>query len=98
LNSFARFAQRIQHVHFKDCEPLIAEQARQSNWNYFTAVQHGVFCELGQGNVPFPSISARLREQGYSGWIVVEQDVLPGMGSPKESAARNRAYLKSIGL
>jgi inosose dehydratase len=32
------------------------------------------------------------------GWIVVEQDVLPGMGTPKESAQRNREYLKSIGL
>jgi inosose dehydratase len=29
---------------------------------------------------------------------VVEQDVLPGMGAPKESAARNRAYLRMIGL
>ncbi len=98
LSGFDRFASRIQHVHFKDCEPHIAQQARQSNWDYFIAVQHGVFCELGRGSVPFPSIFARLREQSYSGWIVVEQDVLPGMGSPKESAARNRTYLKSIGL
>jgi inosose dehydratase len=29
---------------------------------------------------------------------VVEQDVLPGMGSPKQSAQRNREFLKSIGL
>jgi len=28
----------------------------------------------------------------------VEQDVLPGMGSPKASAERNRAYLRTIGL
>ena len=27
---------------------------------------------------------------------VVEQDVLPGMGTPRESAARNRQYLHSI--
>jgi inosose dehydratase len=29
---------------------------------------------------------------------VVEQDVLPGMGRPKESARRNREYLTGIGL
>jgi inosose dehydratase len=29
---------------------------------------------------------------------VVEQDVLPGMGSPKESARRNREYLRHLGL
>jgi inosose dehydratase len=34
----------------------------------------------------------------YNGWIVIEQDVLPGMGSPKDSARRNREYLKSLGL
>jgi inosose dehydratase len=43
-------------------------------------------------------VLAELQAMNYGGWIVVEQDVLPGMGSPKESAARNRAYLRSIGL
>jgi inosose dehydratase len=28
---------------------------------------------------------------------VVEQDVLPGMGRPKESARRNRQYIRSLG-
>ena len=39
-----------------------------------------------------------LEEQGYGGWIVVEQDVLPGLGTPRESASRNRAYLRSLQL
>ena len=30
--------------------------------------------------------------------LVVEQDVLPGMGEPHISAAHNRDYLRSIGL
>jgi inosose dehydratase len=38
-----------------------------------------------------------LRRLHYDGWIVVEQDVLPGMGSPAESARRNREYLRQIG-
>ena len=39
-----------------------------------------------------------LRRMGYDGWIVVEQDVLPGMGTPKQSAARNRDYLAGLDL
>jgi inosose dehydratase len=39
-----------------------------------------------------------LKDIGYDGWIVVEQDVLPGMGTPKESAQRNRDYIRLIGL
>ena len=53
---------------------------------------------LGKGGVDFPGVVAWLRKHSYSGWIVVEQDVLPGMGTPKESARRNREYLKQLGL
>lgn len=93
-----RFNERIWHVHFKDCQPQISKQARSEGWNYFTAVQHGVFCELGMGSIPFATVTQSLQQRGYQGWIVVEQDVLPGMGSPKESANRNRAYLRTIGV
>ena len=89
---------RVWHVHFKDHSPAVAAQVRAKNWDYFEAVRHGIFCELGKGDVNFPAIADILRQRGYDGWIVVEQDVLPGMGSPKESAQRNRDYLRSIGL
>ncbi len=75
-----------------------AQQSREKCWDYFTSVRNGIFCELGKGEVDFPSVKAELEKQGYDGWIVVEQDVLPGMGKPKESALRNRNYLASIGL
>ena len=92
------FADRIWHVHFKDHEPNVARQSRQQGWDGPTSVGHGVFCELGRGDVDFPGVVKALQDIGYTGWIVVEQDVLPGMGTPKESAQRNRDYLKSIGL
>jgi inosose dehydratase len=91
-------ADRIWHVHFKDCQPDAAARSRREGWDYFESVKNGVFCELGKGEVNFPAIGSTLKAIGYDGWIVVEQDVLPGMGSPKESARRNREYLKGIGL
>ena len=93
-----RFWPRVRHVHFKDCHPGVAAQARAEGWDYHTAVRNGIFCELGQGAVDFPRARDWLRQQGYAGWIVVEQDVLAGMGTPRESARRNRQYLASIGL
>jgi len=93
-----RFGERVQHVHFKDCQPRVAEEARNAGWDYFTALRHGVFCELGKGNVPFPAVADWLRMHNYRGWIVVEQDILPGLGSPKASAQRNRDYLRTVGL
>ncbi|MCX7853235.1 MAG: TIM barrel protein [Caldilineales bacterium] len=98
LEGLRRHADRIRHVHFKDCDPVVAARSRAEGWDYFRAVREGVFCELGRGDVPFPAIKAELERLGYEGWIVVEQDVLPGMGTPKQSAERNRAYLRGIGL
>jgi inosose dehydratase len=97
VDGVRQHASRIWHFHFKDHEPNIAAQARENKWDYFAAVRNGIFCELGKGNVDFPAVLKELEKAGYDGWGVVEQDVLPGMGSPKESAARNRAYLKKLG-
>lgn len=98
LEGLQRFAARIRYVHFKDCDPQVAMQARVAGWDYVTAVQHGLFCELGFGLVPFTEVIAWLRARNYQNWITVEQDVLPGMGAPRESARRNREYLRGLGL
>lgn len=98
MDGLERFGARIWHMHFKDYKPQIAAQARRADWDYFTALQHGIFCELGQGIVPFASVATWLRLHSYHGWIVVEQDILPGMGSARASAQRNRTYLYTIGL
>ena len=98
LEALDRLAGRIWYIHFKDCDPTVMMQSRAASWDYFTSVRNGVFCELGKGCVDFPAVKAWLEGRGYRDYITVEQDVLPGMGSPRESAARNRAYLRSIGL
>ena len=92
------FGDRVIHVHYKDCSASIAKRARDREWDYFEALRNGVFCELGEGSVDFPAVTRELRAASYDGWIVVEQDVLPGMGSPAACASRNRKYLSSLGL
>lgn len=98
LEALKKHRSRIWHIHFKDCHPEIASKSRKEGWDYFKSVASGVFCELGKGAVDFPSIVKELADQKYSGWIVVEQDVLPGMGNPKECAEKNREYIKMLGL
>jgi inosose dehydratase len=91
-----RFKDRIWYIHFKDCQPDVARQSRDEGWDYFEALRRGVFCELAKGRVDFPAVLRWLKAAGYDGYTLVEQDVLPGMGAPKESARRNREYLRSI--
>lgn len=96
--AIAKYGDRIWHVHFKDCEPALAREARAEEWDYHTAVRRGIFCELGRGAVPFAGVRDALAALRYAGWIVVEQDVLPGLGTPSLSAIRNREYLRGLGL
>ena len=98
LHALRKHKERIWHIHFKDCQPVIAENSRKEKWDYFKSVANGVFCELGKGSVDFKAIVKVLHDWNYSGWIVVEQDVLPGMGNPKVCAQRNRDFIKSLGL
>jgi inosose dehydratase len=98
LQGLRKHADRLWHFHFKDYHPDVAKNSVKEGWDYFGSVRHGVFCELGKGEIDFPALVNELNRMGYRGWGVVEQDVLPGMGSPRESAQRNREYLRHLGL
>jgi inosose dehydratase len=79
-------------MHLKDCEPSLAERTEAG-----TPFATGL-CELGRGAVPFRQVCDALDALHYGGWVVVEQDVLPGLGTPALSAVRNREYLHRLGL
>ena len=96
LAGLNRFKPRIWYVHLKDCSQDLAQKSRLENWDYFQCLRHGIFCELGRGCVDFTKVLQWLEDQTYDGYVLVEQDVLPGMGAPKDSALRNREYLRSI--
>ena len=89
---------RVWHVHFKDCDRKVAAAARAEGLGYLAAVRRELFCELGTGAVDFAAMIRALKQTAYDGWIVVEQDVFPGYGTPKQSAKRSRDYLRSLGI
>jgi len=98
VEALEKYFNRIWHIHFKDFDPKVGRDAVENNYDYFKSVEKGVFCELGKGDVDFQSIVNILNEKGFDGWIVVEQDVLPGMGAPKKCADNNRQFIKTLGL
>ena len=98
VKALKKYVNRIWHLHFKDFNAEIAKESQKNNGDYFDAIKRGVFCELGKGNVDFKAIVSLLHQLEYDDWIVVEQDILPGMGRPKICAKSNRDYIKKLGL
>ena len=101
ITAIREWADRINHVHLKDArldrlEEIVAEAAPvQEIW------RRKAFCALGDGDIDIEGVLGALAEIGYSGWLVVEQDVLPDPDNPNEPAEdqrRNREYLRSHGL
>lgn len=98
LEGLQKHWDRIWHVHFKGFSQEVADRARSEKWDAVKAYENGVFSELSTAAIDFEPLVEFLKTKNYDGWVVVEQDVLPGMGAPRESARRNRDYLRSIGL
>jgi len=99
---FARNAgSRINHVHLKDIDMEIAATFRAHGLTYAEAVKKGLYRPLGQGGLDIEAILSRLREIGYDGWFVLEQDVAiavePPLGSgPIEAARQSLIYFRRV--
>lgn len=86
---FRTYAERVRHVHLKDLR-----RARLQGLGFHEAVAAGVFVPLGQGDVDNSAILEALRDAGYTGWIIVEQDrLLTPESDPLGDARASRAWL-----
>jgi inosose dehydratase len=92
---------RIRWLHLKDLDAARADQARQKKMDFHAAVRHGIFAPLGHGSIDFARLLTQVRGAGYQGWVVVEQDVLPGgsdAAAPLANATAAREFLRTLGL
>jgi len=65
---------RVAHVHLKDVSGPVLARVRSDEMSYQRAVSAGLYCPLGQGDVPVGEIIQALTTAGYDGWWVLEQD------------------------
>jgi inosose dehydratase len=92
------WGERINHVHVKDVHNDVLAGVIADRADMPEAWRRGVFCELGTGDVDLDGFFAQLTRSQYSGWLVVEQDMVPQ--SPEDAAdaeadqIRNRAWLR----
>ena len=90
---------RVGHVHFKDVKLAIAQRVRDGALSYYEAVKEGLYTPLGQGDVDVTAIIGSLLNQGYTGWFVLEQDLVMSIEpaseeGPQVDAAASVEFLR----
>jgi len=88
------YAARIAHVHLKDVRRDVLEQVCARGLDFWTAIERGVFCPLGEGVVSLPGVLDSLAGAGYRRYATIEQDRVPGSGSPADDLQRSLDALK----
>lgn len=71
-----RHADRIVHAHLKDVSFDVAARVRAGEINYREGVRQGMYQALGAGDARVSELIAALRDSGYDGWYVLEQDTV----------------------
>jgi inosose dehydratase len=89
---------RVDYLHIKSIDPDVLNRARAEALPFAQAVARDVMCELERGAVDFRAFDKVLREVGFEGFAVVEQDMYPAPpGKPLPIAKANRDYLRRLG-
>ena len=100
ISFYKKHHDRIPYLHVKECDMGIKAQMDQNGWSFARAVSEGIMCEPGKGSIDFKELFDYMKEIGYDGWVVVEQDLYPvkSFDEPLPIAVRTRKYLKSVGI
>jgi inosose dehydratase len=93
-----KYRSLLRYIHIKDINARILGEARRRNFDFEQAIGAGIFSPIGEGCIDFASLFRLLAASGYSGWMVVEQDVIYGKAAvpPAESMRASLDYLKRV--
>jgi inosose dehydratase len=96
------FGSRINQVHLKDASREVVAAIVADGDPVEAVWTRDAFPRLGAGDVDIDALLAVLRDAGWSGWLVVEQDALPTTSERFARAAEdqraNRDFLTARGL
>lgn len=86
LTDFRRWKDRINHLHLKDARIQVLRDALTTEDPMGTIWEKRVFVPLGDGDLDVDQLTQDIIDSGYSGWLIVEQDVVPRSDDEVERA------------
>lgn len=96
-----KYADRVSIVHAKDLHKDMTDKLLTGEMVWGEGIKAGMFAPVGQGDIDFPTIVATLKDAGFDGYYVLEQDIMldeePAAGAgPIENARAAFNALKAL--
>ncbi|XCB29316.1 sugar phosphate isomerase/epimerase [Arcanobacterium hippocoleae] len=96
-----KYADRVKIVHAKDIRKSMTDKLLPGIITWGQGVKEGMFVPIGEGDIDFAAIVSELNKVGFSGYYVLEQDIMidgepaPGAG-PIIDAKKSFAALQAL--
>ena len=88
---------RIAYMHLKNVDPAVRARVLAGQLSVADSYGAGVMCPLPDGVVDIQAVMRLLVDRGFTGPVVVEQDVADNAAeTPLQLAARNLGYMNGI--
>ncbi len=87
------YHERILHVHCKDIRKQVLEKSLKEDLSFRGAFLEGAFTVPGDGCIDYQPLFNVLKNNKYSGWLVVEAEQDPAKANPLEYAKIGYNYL-----
>ncbi len=88
---------RIAYMHLKNVDPKVRARVLDGSLSVERSYAAGVMCPLPDGAVDIQAVMAFLKQKGFDGPIVVEQDISDTSDeTPLELSRRNLTYMNAI--
>ncbi len=102
VQALRAWADRVNHVHVKDVLMSKVDEAVQAGADMHEVWRRNLFCPLGEGDLDLAGVIAAVASIDFTGWVVVEQDVVPGQQDSFErilaDQAHNLEQLTTLGM
>jgi inosose dehydratase len=99
VDTLRRYWDRLDYIHFKDLNPQVFAEVLTRDIRFFDACAEGVMCPIGRGSIDYRAVFTLLSQQGYGGYITIEQERDPrNAGTVLDDLAASRAFLKQTGF
>ena len=90
---------RVSYMHFKNLDRAVLDKVLADDIPVKDAKEIGVYRPLDSGMIDYREVGELLRDKGYDGWVVVEQELGgPSGAGALDLAKQARDYLRQVGI